>query len=170
MWYLLAIPAAALAAYLYGQKHPAASKDAIPPGTPGAGPANAPGAPRGTGILDAPVAGVPARPAGTPAPVAGVPSIPAPVAPPVAGVPLLVDNHGTGVVDLTQQQAAAARAAALLVQGGPQGPGKAAGLAAETVKLQIIDALNTPDGDRTPEQLALLSSLAALPVFSPDAK
>ena len=38
--------------------------------------------------------------------------------------------------------------------------------AAEAVRIQIINALNTPEGDRTPEQLALLSSVAALPVLA----
>ena len=86
-----------------------------------------------------------------------------------------VDGHGTGVLftttDKATQEQEAAKAAAELVakqnQPSASSPeGTAAGLAAEAMKNQIITALNTPQTDRTPEQLALLNSVSALPEFA----
>lgn len=64
---------------------------------------------------------------------------------------LTVDGHGTGVV-LEGQKG--------IVSSSVKSPET---FAAETVKLQIVEALNTPQGDRTPEQLALLLGVAGLP-------
>ncbi len=161
MWALLLIPAAALGGYLYSQRHPSAtaSKDAAPP-APGTGTVDG----HGTGVLTGPVAGVPVPPGGTAVPGLGT-----------------VDGHGTGSLDgdsiaaaaaaalaaqnLASQKAAADAAARIAQQQNPGAAGAAAGAAAEAVRIQLITALNTPETDRTPEQLALLDSLASLPTL-----
>lgn len=91
------------------------------------------------------------------------------------------DGHGTGVSDqlptLAQaaQQAAAQQAAAQLAAAAAQQAGTKkptvptvadAATAAEDMKNRILAAMNTPEGDRSPEQLALLQNLAGLPVLS----
>lgn len=158
MWAFLLIPAAALAGYLYTQRQPAVSvppKDAKPP----APSPNTKVDGHGTGLIIPPVAGVPAPPAGLPIPGAVLPTLPG------TGK---VDGHGTGLLpDLAHRaemeraaNEAAARIAAL------QAPGAnvaSAAAAAEAVRIQIITALNTAEGDRTPEQLALLASISSLP-------
>ncbi len=169
MWALLLIPAAALGGYLYSQRNPSpsASKDAKP--LPGTGTVDG----HGTGVLTGPVAGVPAPPTGPAVPGLGL------------GLPGTgnVDGHGTGSIDLAPnaldaaaaaqkvmneiaaKQAAALAAQQIAQQQGPGGDVAAAAQAAEAIRIQIINALNTPEGDRTPEQLALLSSVAGLPVL-----
>ncbi len=62
-------------------------------------------------------------------------------------------------------EVAAANAAASMVkqQQSPEAVGQAAGAAAELLKIQIMEALNTPEGARTPEMTALLLGLGELP-------
>lgn len=157
MWALLLIPAAALAGYVYTQRQPkisAPSKDAKPP----APSPNTKVDGHGTGLIIPPVAGVPAPPNNLAFPGAGLGL-------PRAGT---VDGHGTGLLTPQADPIAAAAAAAAAHLAALQSPGAstaAAAAAAEATRMQIITALNTAEGDRTPEQLALLSSIASLPVL-----
>ncbi len=68
-----------------------------------------------------------------------------------------VDGKGTGIIPEPTASAAAQAANIVASQQNP------AAAAAEVIKLQIAEALNTPEGDRTPEQLALLIGLGSLP-------
>jgi hypothetical protein len=86
-----------------------------------------------------------------------------------------VDGHGTGVLEpdliaaaaateaakAAAAQAAASQAATIVAERkAPATVADQAATAAEVIRLQTIDALNTPEGDRTPEQLALLLAIA----------
>jgi len=169
MWLLL-VPLAGLLGYLvYDKTHkaslPDAKKDApvTPPSviTPGKVP--------GTGTIDGHGTGV-LEPGAAMPPLASIPGTgilgPIPQPDPIAAAAAAAKV----AQQKAQEQAAAAAAAQIAAQQNPNATVAQAALAAETLKLQMIDALNTPAGDRTPEQLALLSGLASLPVLSQDAK
>jgi hypothetical protein len=155
MWTLLVIPVAAAAAYFYGKQKqenaapvPLPKKDTafptvvptvMPPGAAGTGTVDG----HGTGLL-----------LGTP--VAGVPANPIDVAQAVQDA------------KVAQLQAQAAASAAKLAQAqNPEAATVAAAQAAEILKSEMITALNTPEGDRTPEQTALLLGLGSLPTLAP---
>ncbi len=83
----------------------------------------------------------------------GIPGLPAAPLPGTGRV----DGHGTGVLieDNTLRPATS----------NPADPMAAAASAANHMQDEIIKALNTPEGDRTPEQLALLIGVASLPTL-----
>lgn len=83
---------------------------------------------------------------------------------------LVVDGHGTGVLPEGPRLPNMPSG----FPGFPSFPGNAptkdsvmdaATRAANDMQLQLIDAMNTAEGDRTPEQLALLATIAQLPTL-----
>ncbi len=62
-----------------------------------------------------------------------------------------VDGKGTGVIPEAFAKS-------------PGGVDAAAIAAAENMRMDIVNALNTAEGDRTPEQLALLGFVASVPI------
>ncbi len=175
MW-LLVIPALAIAAgFGWGvskvlNKEP--PLDAKPPGTPQPG-ASLPNAGAGLGLpgsnasANAAAALAAAKVQAEQAAAAALAA--AGLAPglgfPIPGNPnTKVDGHGTG---LQVEDPSLIRPPA--IPGGQPtsstGDFAAAAAAANKMQDEIIIALNTPEGDRTPEQLALLIGVASLPTL-----
>ena len=80
----------------------------------------------------------------------------------IPGVPV-IDGHGTGVIP----DFPGGRPSGLPLPSAPRDPiMEAAKKAANDLQMQIVNALNTKETDRTPEQLALLAGVASLPTLS----
>ena len=177
MWYIL-VPAAAAALSLVSKAKTGSYNPAELLTTKPATPAP-PTIPSSSATNPAPPT-IPSSSATNPAPPTPVvigPGVVTPGAVPGLGT---IDGHGTGVVagvpvppvaglDPNDPNAAAILAAAtkaaqqIQQQQDPNATTAAAAAAAESIKQQLIAAMNTPATDRTPEQLALLGGLASLP-------
>lgn len=166
MWLLALIPIAAVATYLFAEsRKPATAKAPAP--SPSPFPAASPAQPSFNPAASFPVPGSVIPAGGGINPILSGP----------ANFNPTVDGHGTGLIPEVASAsqtsgvdpgilAQMAAQAASLAQGGASGGGVAgAAASAETTRIAIMEALNTPEGARTPEQIALLLAVGSLPVL-----